>query len=193
MREFFAEPSIPLPRILRETHIPGLYVAPSNIRLARFEPSLYMRPKREELLRRGLRAIRDQFDVIIMDCPPSLGVLTEGAITAADLIIIPCQMDARASDGLVDLLELVSIMKGEVFEQWRILITRVDSRKSTTNQAIMASLARWQEKIFHTRIPQSEPLNQAQIVRTDIFSFEPHSKGALAYEAFVKEVLRYVG
>jgi chromosome partitioning protein len=192
VREFFAEPSIPLPRILRETHIPGLYVAPSNIRLARFEPSLYMRPKREELLRRGLRAIRDQFDVIIMDCPPSLGVLTEEAITAADLIIIPCQMEARASDGLVDLLELVSIMKGETFEQWRILITRVDSRKSTTNQAVMASLARWQQKIFHTRIPQSEPLNQAQIARTDIFSFEPHSKGALAYEAFAKEVLRYV-
>ena len=152
-----------------------------------------MRPKREELLRRGLRAIQGQFDVIIMDCPPSLGVLTKGAITAADLIIIPCQMEARASDGLVDLLELVSIMKGETFEQWRILITRVDSRKSTTNQAIMASLARWQEKIFHTRIPQSESLNQAQIVRTDIFSFEPHSKGALAYETFVKEVLHYVG
>jgi chromosome partitioning protein len=191
MREFFGEPPVPLTRLIRETHVPGLHVAPSNIRLARFEPSLYMRPKREELLRRGLRAVLDQYDFIIMDCPPSLGVLTEGAIAAADLVIIPCQMEARASDGLVDLLELLSIIKGETFDQWRILITRVDTRKSTTNQAVMASLARWKKKIFKTHIPQSEPLNQAQIARTDIFDFEPQSKGAQAYQKFAKEVLRY--
>lgn len=191
LREFFSEPSVQLSRLIRPTHIPGLSIVPSNIRLARVVQSLYMRPKREELLKRGLAPIKDQYDIILIDCPPSLGVLTETGIAAADLIIIPCQMEARAADGLVDLLEVVSIIKGEEFDNWRILLTRVDSRKSTTNQAVMAALAPWQEKILQTVIPQSEPLNQAQIERTDIFSFDPKSKGALAYEALATEVLTY--
>jgi chromosome partitioning protein len=100
-------------------------------------------------------------------------------------------MEARAADGLVDLLEVISLIKGEEFDDWRILLTRVDSRKTTTNQAVMASLAPWVSKIFKTTIPQSESLNQAQIARTDIYSFEPKSRGALAYEAFAMEMIRY--
>jgi chromosome partitioning protein len=127
----------------------------------------------------------------VIDCPPSLGVLTETAIVAADFSIIPCLMEARGADGLVDLLEAVSIFKGEEFDAWRILLTKVDSRKMTINQAVTDVLTPWKNKIFATTIPQSEPLNQAQIEPTDIFSFEPHSKGALAYEALTKEILRY--
>lgn len=192
LREFFSEPSLPLSRLIRPTHVPGLSIVPSNIRLARIVQSLYMRPKREELLKRGLAPLKGQYEIILIDCPPSLGVLTETGIAAADLIVIPCQMEARAADGLVDLLEVISIIKGEEFDHWRILLTRVDSRKSTTNQAVMAALAPWEAKMFHTAVPQSEPLNQAQIERTDIFSFEPKSRGALAYEALAAEILPYV-
>ncbi len=192
LREFFSESSLPFSRLLRPTHVPGLSIVPSNIRLARIVQSLYMRPKREELLKRGLAPLKGQYAIILVDCPPSLGVLTETGIAAADLLVIPCQMEARAADGLVDLLEVISIIKGEEFDHWRILLTRVDSRKSTTHQAVMAALAPWAAKMFHTPIPQSEPLNQAQIERTDIFSFEPKSKGALAYEALATEILPYV-
>ncbi len=191
IRELFSEPPVPLSHLIREAHIPGLHIVPSTIRLARVAHSLYMRPKREEILTRGLRPVGSQYPFIVIDCPPSLGVLTETAIAAADLIIIPCQMEARAADGLVDLLEIISIIKGETFDDWRILLTKIDSRKTITNQAVMAALAPWEQKIFKTLIPQSEPLNQAQIEQTDIFSFEPKSKGALAYEAFTKEILRY--
>jgi chromosome partitioning protein len=152
-----------------------------------------MRPKREELLKRGLAQVQDEYDFILIDLPPSLGVLTEGGVAAADLVIIPCQMEARATDGLVDLLDVIGIIKGEEFQNWRILLTRVDSRKSTTNQAVMAALEPWADKIFQTSIPQSEPLNQAQIERTDIFSFDPRSKGALAYEALTQEILTIYG
>jgi chromosome partitioning protein len=118
-----------------------------------------MRPKREELLKRGFHPLREQYAFIVMDCSPSLSALTEAGITAADLIVIPCQMEARAADGLVDLLEIISLL--EDFDDWRILLTRVDNRKTTTNQAVMVSLAPWTKKIFKTTIPQSESLNQA--------------------------------
>ena len=177
-------------RIIHQTSIPELAIVPSNIRLARIAQALYMRPKREDLLRRALEPVRDHYDFIIIDCPPTLGVLTEIGIAAADFIVVPCQMEARASDGLVDLLEVISLIKGEGFEHWRILLTRMDSRKSTTNQAVMASLMPWQGKIFEATIPQSEPLNQAQIERTDIDSFDAKCRGAVAYEAFMHEILK---
>jgi chromosome partitioning protein len=191
LRDFFHEPPLPLSRVIRETHIAGLHIVPSNIRLARVAQALYMRPKREEILKRGLQPLRDQYAFIVLDCPPSLSALAEAGIAAADLIVIPCQMEARAADGLVDLLEVIGLIKGEEFEDWRILLTRVDSRKTTTNQAVMASLAPWESKIFKTTIPQSEALNQAQIARTDIYSFEPKSRGALSYAACAKEIMRY--
>ncbi len=189
LRELFTEPPVPVARLIHKTHIPGLDVLPSDIRLARVAQALYMRPKREDILRRGLAPIQSQYAFIIVDCPPSLSALTETGIAAADLIIIPCQMEARAADGLVDLLEVVSIIKGESFDAWRILLTKVDIRKSTTNQAVMEALKPWQEKILKTLIPQSEPLNQAQIERTDIFTFDPKSKGAAAYEALTQELI----
>lgn len=191
LRDFFGEPSQPIRRLLRQTHLPDLHIVPSNIRLARLAQTLYMRPKREELLKRGLSPVLGQYDFIVIDCPPSLGVLTEAGIAASDLVIIPCQMEARAADGLVDLLEVVSIIKGEEFQDWRILLTKVDARKTVTNQAVMAALSHWEDRIFKTSIPQSEPLNQAQIERTDIFTFDPNGKGALAYQAFTQEILTY--
>jgi len=191
LREFFHEPPLPLSRLIRETHVTGFHIVPSNIRLARVAQALYMRPKREELLKRGLHTLHEQYAFVVMDCPPSLSALSEAAIAAADLIVIPCQMEARAADGLVDLLEIISLIKGEEFDDWRILLTRVDNRKTTTNQAVMASLAPWEKKIFKTTIPQSESLNQAQIARTDIYNFEPKSRGALAYKAFAMEIMRY--
>ena len=192
IRDFFSEPgAFPLSRIIRPTQIPALSIAPSNIRLAPVAQFLYMRTKREEILRKGLRHVQSEFDYILIDCPPSLDVLTEAGVAAADSIIIPCKMEARAADGLVDLLEMVYALKGEHFENYRILITHFDSRKSVTNDAVMVQLAPWKDKILRTVIPQNEPLNQAQIERTDIFSFDPKGKGALAYESLTKDILKY--
>lgn len=191
LRELFQEPPLPAHRVIKKTHLEGLDIIPSNIRLERIAHSLYMRPRREEILRRSLQTLNNTYQYIIIDCPPSLGVLTETGIAASEFVIVPCLMEARAADGLVDLLEVVHVLKGDSFDNWRILFTRVDSRKTTTNEAVMAALEPWKDKAFHTTIPQSEPLNQAQIMRTDIFSFDPKSKGALAYEELSKEILTY--
>jgi chromosome partitioning protein len=192
LRDIFTDPPVPAGRIIRRTDCPGLDILPSNIRLERVAQFLYMRPKREEVLRRALLPVAGSYEFIVIDCPPSLGAITETGIAAADLIVIPCQMEARAADGLVDLLEIISILKGETWNYWRILLTKVDHRKTTTNQAIMGALQRWQDKTFQTAIPQSEPLNQAQIARTDIFSFDAKCKGAIAYQSLTKEVLSLV-
>jgi chromosome partitioning protein len=193
LRDIFTDPPAPASRIIRPSGCcPDLDILPSNIRLERIAQFLYMRPKREEVLRRALQPVAGGYQFIVIDCPPSLGALTETGIAAADLIIIPCQMEARAADGLVDLLEIIAILKGDGFDRWRILLTKVDPRKTLTNQAIMGALQRWQDQTFQTVIPQSEPLNQAQIARTDIFSFDARSKGAAAYQALTEEVLSLV-
>lgn len=191
LRELFNDTHLTINQVIGKTHLANLDIVPSNIRLERVTQFLYMRPRREELLNRALQPVINQYQYIVIDCPPSLGVLTETGLAAADLIIIPCQMEARAVDGLVDLLEVIGIIKGESFCDWRILFTKVDNRKSITNQAVMAALSQWKQKFFKTAIPQSEPLNQAQIERTDIFSFDPKSKGALAYERLTREILDY--
>ena len=188
LRELFTDPTIPIQRLVRKTHLEGLDVLPSNIRLAPVAQTLYMRPRREELLHRALAPIRFDYSYVVVDCPPSLGVLTETSVAAADLIIIPCQMEARAADGLVDLLEMIALIRGAQFEAWRILLTKVDNRKSVTNQAVTAALERWQHKMFQTEIPISEPLNQAQIERTDVFTFDPTCAGARAYEELALEL-----
>jgi chromosome partitioning protein len=191
LRDFFSEPTaFPLKRLLRPTPVAGLSIAPSTIRLAPVGQALYMRTKREDILKKGLRTIEDDFDYNLIDCPPTLGVLTECGIAAADLIVIPCKMEARAADGLVDLLDVIYALKGENFTAYRILITQLDSRKSVSNEAVMAQLAAWKDKFFQTVIPQNEALNQAQMARTDIFSFDGKGRGAVAYEALTQEILR---
>jgi chromosome partitioning protein len=156
----------------------------SDIGLERVQHLLYMRPRREQILAGLLRPLAAAYDVCVLDCPPSLGVLTENAIAAADAVLVPCQMEARATDGLVDLLELVQTLKGETFDRWRIVRTRVDGRKTQTNAAIEAALrTHYEAHILAELIPASEPLNQAQIARRDIFRHAPTSAGAVAYGA----------
>jgi chromosome partitioning protein len=186
VRDVFTDPTTTsVPNIIRQSHINGLDVLPSNIRLERAAYLIYTRPKREDVLRKSLQPVISDYDYVVIDCPPSLGPLTESAIAAADVTLIPCQMEARAADGLVDLLEVVHIIKGDSFDRWRILLTRVDTRRTVTNEVVLESLAPWKDKILATTIPQSEPLNQAQIQRTDIFTFDGKSKGALAYQSLI--------
>lgn len=191
LRNFFSEPqTFSFKRTIYHTKLENLSIAPSTIRLAPVSQTLYTRTKREEILRRGLSTIADNFEFIVIDCPPTLGVLTETGIEASDLIIIPCQMEARASDAFIDLLDLIIALKGEDFTDFRILLTKFDSRKTITNEAVLSQFSDWKDKFFKTHIPISEALNQAQIAGQDIFSFEPKSKGAAAYEELAKELIK---
>jgi chromosome partitioning protein len=189
LRELLAEPPRPIADVVVRTTVPHLSIVPSNIRVERPAQALYMRPRREGVLRRALAQLQPAPTFVVIDCPPSLGPLTENGIAAANWILVPCQMEARAVDGLVDLLELVAILKGEAFADWRIVYTKIDTRKTVTNAAVQAALEPYKAQTLETTIPQSEPLNQAQIERADIYSYAPDSKGAIAYRTLAHEVI----
>ena len=190
LKDFFERhPGLPLRDVIQSAPAnPHLDIAPSDLRLAWTAEGLSGRPKKEELLKRSLRDVAREYDWIIVDTPPSLGVMTQNAVAAADLVLIPAPAEARAANAIADLLELVQVLKGDGFDAYRILLTRVDPRRSRTNHAVLTALEAWDGKILTTVIPQSEPLNQAQMARQDIFRFAPDSTGAAAYRDLIQEL-----
>jgi chromosome partitioning protein len=188
-RELFVEDAASLAHVTHRTAIEGLSIVPATIRLERAAQWLYARPMRHRILSDALRPAIEvkRFDWVVIDTPPSLGPLVENAVVAADRVIIPCRMEARAADGLVDLLDVIGILRPE-FDQWRVLRTQRDARSSVTNAAIDAALEPWADRMLETVIPRSEMLNQAQIARVDIYQYAPPSAGALAYTQLCGEV-----
>jgi cellulose biosynthesis protein BcsQ len=102
--------------------------------------------------------------------------------------LIPAVPEARAADAIADLMELVHLLKGDGFNAFRIVLTRLDARKSRTNAAVLAALRPWEGNLLRSVIPQSEPLNQAQMARQDVFRFDPGSVGAQAYQDLINEL-----
>jgi chromosome partitioning protein len=190
LRDFYERhPSVLLRDVIR--HAPSrdrLDVAPSDLRLAWTAEGLAGRPKKEDLLRRGLKQVSADYDVVVIDTPPSLGVMTQNAVTAADFILIPAVFEARAADAIADLLELARLLKGDAFDAFRIVLTRFDARRTKTNTAVLAALRPWEGHLLRSVIPQSEPLNQAQMAGQDVFRFDESSAGAKAYRDLINEI-----
>jgi chromosome partitioning protein len=176
-------------KITYPTAVSGLTLAPSNLRLASVAESLYSKLKREERLSTALTRAGAAYEWIVIDCPPALGVLTANAVEASDVIIIPCQMGARALDGLEDLLDVVHVLKGKAFAEWWILLTMLDPRKTVTLDVFEKMLEPYASKVMRTRIFTNEALNHAQMARQDIFSFDARSRGALNYQELTRELL----
>jgi chromosome partitioning protein len=179
----------PLDDVIRETDVPNLHIAPSNIRLAAEAESLYSTLKREERLQRSLSALKEAYAWTVIDCPPALGVLTANAIVVSDTIIIPCQTEARALDGLGDLLDAIHLLKDERFNDWWILLARIDMRKKLTREIFEENLEAYRSKVLQTQIVVDEALNQAQMAKRDIYTFDPKCRGAQCYEGLTQEII----
>ncbi len=193
MAEIMSVPKKPIGDVVVPTYVPGLFLAPAHIRLARASELAYTRVFREAILTQALNGA--DYDFIIIDCPPSLGMLTTNSLFACNFILIPCQISRYSLDGLADLLTTIEMVKGvalnELFQEdhFRVLLTMFDRRNRVTNEYILEQLRPYRDKTFVTLVMKNEALNQAQIAQRAIFDFDPKSTGAHDYQQLTDEFL----
>jgi chromosome partitioning protein len=193
MAEVLTVPKKCVSEVAVPTYILGLDVAPATIHLARAAEQVYSRVFREAILAQSLKEA--DYDFVLIDCPPSLGILTTNSLYACDFIVIPCQISRYSLDGLADLLNTIETVKNLSIEDlyqgdmYRILLTMFDKRNRVTNEYILEQLKPYREKTFDTVIMKNEALNQAQIAQKAIFDFEPRCSGAQDYLQLTLEFL----
>ncbi|MDD4362813.1 MAG: ParA family protein [Atribacterota bacterium] len=184
-------------KIITKTYIKNLHIVPSHISLSRTAEQMYTRLYKEATLDKAIQPVKKEYDYIIIDCPPSLGVLTINALFASNLLIVPCQMSRYSLDGLSDLIDIVRAVKNTSSEKdtnlscLRILLTMFDVRNKVTNDFILKELKLFKNMILNTKIMKNEALNQAQIAQKSIFDFDPKSRGAENYKNLTEEILNY--
>jgi chromosome partitioning protein len=183
----------PTKELVGKTDIEHLFVIPATIQLAGAEIELVSIFSRESKLKRAIDPIKKDYDYIIIDCPPSLGLLTVNALTAADKLIIPIQCEYYALEGLSKLLESVRLVKAHLnpnLEIAGVLMTMHDSRTKLSQQVVEEVVKFFQEKTYKTIIPRTVRLSEAPGFGQPIILYDAQSKGAEAYQNFAKEVMK---
>ena len=178
---------------IQETAIKNLKVCPSNISLAGAEVQLVSMMSREQRLKAKLDIIKNDFDYILIDCPPSLGLITLNAFTASDTVLIPVQCEYFALEGLGQLLNTVNLVKKHLNKNLEIegaLLTMYDARTNLSNQVVKEVKKYFENKVYKTVIPRNVRLSEAPSYGMPITIYDPRSKGAKAYEKFAKELLK---
>jgi chromosome partitioning protein len=177
---------------LMETRVKGLWAIPSTIDLAGAEIELVSQFSRESRLSRSLDPLRGDFDFVLLDCPPSLGLLTVNALTAADELIVPIQCEYYALEGLGQLLKNVRLVQQNVNPKLRltgIVLTMFDSRTKLADQVVSEVRAYFGERVYEAIIPRSVRLAEAPGFGRPITVYDPKSKGAVAYRRLAGELL----
>ncbi|GGF95302.1 sporulation initiation inhibitor protein Soj [Paenibacillus albidus] len=177
-----------------ETRIEGLHIIPATIQLAGAEIELVSTISRELKLKKALNAVKGNYDYIIIDCPPSLGILTINSLTAADSVIIPIQCEYYALEGLSQLLNTVRLVQKNLNPHLQIegvLLTMLDARTNLGIQVIEEVKKYFQEKVYRTIIPRNVRLSEAPSHGQSIITYDSRSKGAEVYLELAKEVISY--
>ena len=183
----------PAEEIIQETAIKNLKICPSNINLAGAEVQLVSMMSREQRLREKLETIRDNFDYILIDCPPSLGLITLNAFTASDSVLIPVQCEYYALEGLGQLLNTVELVRKHLNKSLYIegaLLTMYDMRTNLSNQVVKEVKRYFENKVYKTVIPRNVKVSEAPSYGMPISIYDHHSKGAKSYEKFTREFLK---
>ena len=171
--------------------ISTLDVIPSNIKLATIVEQISGALYREKILKNHLDRIKNDYDYIILDCPPTLGILAVNAIFCANSIIVPTSFGRYSLDGMADLLGAVKEIKEEQDYNFFVLKNLYEKRNSQTNKYINEQLESLKDKTFATIIRKNEAINQAQITNLPIQVFNPISKGAQDFNLLTEEVIHY--
>lgn len=183
----------PASKIVIKTEINNLYICPSNINLAGAEVQLVSMMSREQRMKEKLEQIKSKFDYIFIDCPPSLGLITLNAFTAANSVLIPVQCEYYALEGLGQLLNTVELVKKHLNKSLCIegaLLTMYDIRTNLSNQVVKEVKKYFDDKVYKTVIPRNVRVSEAPSYGLPITIYDPHSKGARSYEKLGREFLK---
>ncbi len=180
-------------QLILETDNPNLDILPSHIDLVGAELEMINLPNREHKLKMALEKLKDKYDFIIIDCSPSLGLITVNALTAADSVIIPVQCEYFALEGLGKLLNTIKIVQGRLnpnLEIEGILLTMYDTRLRLANQVVEEVKMHFQELVFDTVIHRNTKLGEAPSFGETIIMHDASSKGSINYLNFTREILQ---
>ena len=184
---------VPIDKITIEIN-KKLSLVPAKVELAGAEMELVSAISRESRLKNALEEVRDKYDYIIIDTPPSLGLLTLNALTAADSFLVPIQCEYFALEGLSQLLSTIKIVQKNLnpkLEMEGILMTMFDNRTNLANQVVADVKENFKDKVFKTIIPRNVRLSEAPSFGMSIIDYDIKSKGAETYLALAKEVIKH--
>ncbi len=183
---------LPLTRCAFETELETLHVVPAGRDLVGAEIELVSQERREFKLAESIQAMGDAYEIVLIDCPPSLGLLTLNALTAADSVQIPLQCEYYALEGLANLIETVDLVAEQLNPGlWvqGILLTMVDGRNNLARQVEAEVRRHFGDKVYRTRVPRNVRLSEAPSHGQPILLYDIHSKGAVAYVKVADELL----
>ncbi len=183
----------PAAQVILETETPNLYLLPSHLDLVGAEIELIHHPNREHVMRNALEQQRKEFDFIIIDCSPSLGLITVNALTAADSVVIPVQCEYFALEGLGKLLNTIKIVQTRINTELQIegiLMTMYDGRLRLSNQVVEEIKNHFNELVFNTIVHRNTRLGEAPSFGTPALMYDAESTGAVNYLNLAKEILQ---
>ena len=178
---------------IHETNYKNLYIMPSDVALAGAEIEMIDLTEREHRLRKVIHAVKEDFDYVLIDCPPSLGLLTINALVAADSILIPIQCEYYALEGVSQLVDTYHRIKKNLnssLEIEGVLLTMYDSRTNLSSQVVDEVNKYFKDKVYKTVIPKNVRVAEAPSYGMPVVEYDKHSKGAKAYIKLAKEFIK---
>ncbi|MBQ9298144.1 MAG: ParA family protein [Clostridia bacterium] len=184
---------IEIEKVIQKTNQKGLDICPSTISLAGAEVELVSMMSREHRLKEKLDSVKDEYDYIIIDCPPSLGLITLNTFTAADSVLIPIQCEFYALEGLGQLMNTINLVKKHLNKELKIegaLLTMYDMRTNLSNQVVKEVSKYFGDNVYKTVIPRNVKLSEAPSYGMSIAEYDARSKGAKSYDKLTREFLK---
>lgn len=178
------------------TMMENLFICPSNIQLAGAEIELVSQMMRENRLKNAIEPIKKDYDYIIIDCPPSLGLLTLNSLTAADTILVPIQCEYYALEGLKQLMKTVALVQKHLNPTLKVegvVMTMYDSRTNLSFQVVESVREHFSDRVYRTIIPRNVRLSEAPSHGVPIILYDKDSKGAISYLDLAEEVIQCGG
>lgn len=183
----------PIHRIKKETKHENFHLAPASINLAAAEVELVAQLAREHKLRASINEVAGEYDYVLIDCPPSLGLLTVNGLVASDLVLIPVQAEYYALEGLGQLLATIKRVRASLnpnLDLLGVLVTMFDRRTTLSNQVQNELKKHFGDRVFDTIVPRTVRLAEAPSHGKSIHDYDKFSKGAFAYKSLAKEVVK---